>query len=206
LMFDYFKDAISSLVGEDDEAANANTPTQEGAFRSPQEDSVSTHHGAVSSPAIVRTASNASSNDSYVYESTGSDGKKRRGEAPASIELPLKIVVLGGASVGKTSLLQCYTYEFQESTAPTIGFDVLSFALSNYPFPGEEDQASSGQGSQSRRVNHKVVLRFWDVSYQELNGFQHDLILTGVDGVLMVTDWTEDGVLAVDRWRSCVGG
>jgi GTPase SAR1 family protein len=102
-------------------------------------------------------------------------------------ELPLKVVVIGGP-VGKTSLVRRYTVGmFSKEYVPTIGFDIMSYNLKYNP-----SDIDDIPGAEQSLRNSKIILQFWDVSHLEVRGSQKDLILTDADGIIAVTDWTEE--------------
>jgi GTPase SAR1 family protein len=161
--------------------------------------------------------------------------KLRRQPSQTRQTLALKIVVLGGARVGKTSVLRRYAYDsFSGSTSSqdqqpqqhkqqqqqqqrqhsysqnnkttqdkaqydgTVGFDVMSYALNNYTAAAAHSATVTNTGG-----GRKVILEFWDVAASEQTGHQLDLILSGVDGVVMVCDVTDakTSMESVDEWR-----
>ena len=107
--------------------------------------------------------------------------------SPASLarELSLKILVLGGASVGKTTIVNVYAEApFTQRYVPTLGMDVVVVPA----------------GTLARR---RAFLRFFDVSHAEVHGTPGHLALVteGAAAAIVVVDITSlESMDAADRW------
>ena len=100
-------------------------------------------------------------------------------------ELSLKILVLGGASVGKTTIVNVYAEApFTQRYVPTLGMDVVVVPA----------------GTLARR---RAFLRFFDVSHAEVHGTPGHLALVteGAAAAIVVVDITSlESMDAADRW------
>jgi len=116
-----------------------------------------------------------------------SDGFWHNGDAPVS-EVVVKIVVIGAAAVGKTSLIYRYVHGCTSPAYfPTIGVDIVSAYL------------------EQNCTTQPVRVDFWDVPFAELYGRCVPRILDGASGIAYVFDnATADSIDAVDEWRRTV--
>jgi len=105
-------------------------------------------------------------------------------------EVPIKLVVVGGPKVGKTSIVHRFKKrKFDKEYLATIGFNVNTFQLT--------------KAIQSQNLD--ICLQIWDVSHVELKGFHLETIFEDVSGVMLVVDPTDPQSLqAVDDWRGVV--
>eukprot|EP00947_MAST-08B_sp_MAST-8B-sp1_P002083 g2083.t1 len=101
-------------------------------------------------------------------------------------EIVLKVLVVGGARVGKTTIVNIYSETpFTKRYVPTIGADETVVAA----------------GTLARR---RAYLRFCDVSHREVSGRPGHLALfsEGVAAVMLVVDVASlDSMAAADRWH-----
>lgn len=104
----------------------------------------------------------------------------------APTEVPIKLVVVGGARSGKScAVAQFKKKVFQTAYNPTVGFNINTFQLTKKP--------------KGRPLD--ISLHIWDVSFAELNGRHLATIFGEASGVLLVTDPTNAKSLeALDKW------
>mmetsp|Transcript_9421 Transcript_9421/g.17198 ORF Transcript_9421/g.17198 Transcript_9421/m.17198 type:complete len:296 (-) Transcript_9421:392-1279(-) len=109
-----------------------------------------------------------------------------------SMEVPIKLVVVGGAKAGKTAMVQRFkkrNAELQEEYEPTIGFNVNTFQLTKT----------------IQKQNLDICLQIWDVSHKELDGSHLETIFEDASGIMLVMDPTsQDSLKALDLWRDVV--
>ncbi|TFJ88475.1 hypothetical protein NSK_000049 [Nannochloropsis salina CCMP1776] len=147
---------------------------------------------------------------------------------PVQLEVTQKILLVGGAGVGKTSFIRRFFNEPLHGLqyVPTVGVDVIVYPLPtqpmtvrNKPLPGSLDNkagASENLLPTNTTTVHKgsiirvrddtrpVHLHFWDVSHKELTASpsHHALICTHVAGVFLVFDvGNRASLAAVDAWQ-----
>jgi len=90
-------------------------------------------------------------------------------------EYVLKLLLLGDAAVGKTSLINTYiSHSFKEEYHATLGVNIVSKDLIL------ED------------INAKARLIFWDLAGQEKYNLSQALYFQGVSGALFVYDLTRE--------------
>ena len=94
-----------------------------------------------------------------------------------------KIVTVGGAAVGKTSMILRYTTgKFREYYAPTLGAD---FAIKNVELDG-----------------NRVKLQIWDMGSQDFLGSVRAGFYPGSKGVLFMYDVTSrESFKELTRWK-----
>ena len=86
-----------------------------------------------------------------------------------------KLVLLGDAAVGKTSLVDIYTHHrFKEDYKPTLGVNIVVKELKI------ED------------INAQIRLVLWDIAGQEKYDLSRNMFFQGVVGSLIVYDTTRD--------------
>lgn len=118
------------------------------------------------------------------------DDQEREG-APAAVaprvelrkRTEVKLVVLGGYGVGRTSLIRrCTDDVFTSQHTPTIGVDVSSCIM---------------------RDNCRVY--FWDIAFPEVFGANKKRFLHGADAVVLVFDPADrQSMEAIDIWRAAL--
>ncbi|MFW9901784.1 MAG: Rab family GTPase [Candidatus Thorarchaeota archaeon] len=87
----------------------------------------------------------------------------------------LKLVLLGDAAVGKTSLINMYAHHrFKEDYKPTLG---VSFCIKEM---------------KTERVNDQIRLVIWDIAGQNKYDLSRKMFFHGVLGALLVFDVTRD--------------
>ncbi len=102
-----------------------------------------------------------------------------------SESLLLKIVVLGDAAVGKTSLIKMYTEnEFREDYNPTLGVNIINkgTVVDNPKF-------------ENQNIKIRLTLVFWDVTGQIEYDISRKEVFQKADGALLVYDITEHPTL-----------
>eukprot|EP00697_Spironema_sp_BW2_P012811 gnl/Spiro4/29469_TR14435_c3_g1_i2.p2 gnl/Spiro4/29469_TR14435_c3_g1~~gnl/Spiro4/29469_TR14435_c3_g1_i2.p2 ORF type:complete len:314 (-),score=90.27 gnl/Spiro4/29469_TR14435_c3_g1_i2:701-1642(-) len=95
---------------------------------------------------------------------------------PIENEISLKIVILGGARVGKSACVRRFVAPQRSSHlpyCPTIGVDITSVQL---PY------------AQAMQVDRHVRLQFWDVAAAELRGWNLAHLLGRADAAVLVFD------------------
>lgn len=118
---------------------------------------------------------------------------------PPCLEVTEKILIVGGAAVGKTSFIRRFVDKPLAGLqyVPTIGVDVIV-----YPLPACQATARNiTDGDDDARPVH---LHFWDVSHKELvaSASHHALICTNVSGIFLVLDVSNrESLAAVDAWQ-----
>ncbi|KAL0479664.1 Ras-related protein Rab [Acrasis kona] len=99
----------------------------------------------------------------------------------------IKIVILGGPSVGKTALAQKYCGKpLAKTYTPTVGINIIN---SDY--------------STKSRPNSKLTI--WDVPHTEVKGKSIDKILDAHGFILVFDISNPKSVQAVDQWRALIG-
>ncbi|EGZ22033.1 hypothetical protein PHYSODRAFT_489080 [Phytophthora sojae] len=101
----------------------------------------------------------------------------------------LKIALVGGAAVGKTSIVRRWLQRSYPATySPTIGVDVSSMT---YKHRGQE-----------------LLLHVWDVSSAEVDASAsslHSLLCEDLDGIFFVFNVHRvSSIAAIDKWRHCL--
>ncbi|KAE8998867.1 hypothetical protein PF011_g14873 [Phytophthora fragariae] len=101
----------------------------------------------------------------------------------------LKIALVGGAAVGKTSIVRRWLQRSYPATySPTIGVDVSSVT---YKHRGQE-----------------LLLQLWDVSSAEVDASAsslHSLLCEDLDGIFFVFNVHRvSSIAAIDKWRHCL--
>ncbi|KAL4100190.1 hypothetical protein PRIC1_007984 [Phytophthora ramorum] len=101
----------------------------------------------------------------------------------------LKIALVGGSAVGKTSIVRRWLQRSYPTTyAPTIGVDVSSIT---YKHRGQE-----------------LLLHVWDVSSAEVDASAsslHSLLCEDLDGIFFVFNVHRvSSIAAIDKWRHCL--
>ncbi|OQR86301.1 hypothetical protein ACHHYP_10713 [Achlya hypogyna] len=119
----------------------------------------------------------------------GSHSAKKVTDAPpeVSAELELKIALVGGNGVGKSSIVRRWLKrKYQSAYSQTIGVDVSTL---QYPY-----------GKRS------VQIQIWDVSSAEVdNPSLHELVCDGLDGIFFVFNVHRvSSIAAVDAWRAAL--
>ena len=88
----------------------------------------------------------------------------------------LKLVLLGDAAVGKTSLIDMYAHHrFKESYMPTLGVNIVVKEI--------------------YETNAQIRLVVWDIAGQEKYDVSRKMFFQGVVGALFVYDTTRDASL-----------
>ncbi|TKJ22281.1 MAG: hypothetical protein CEE43_06945 [Promethearchaeota archaeon Loki_b32] len=86
-----------------------------------------------------------------------------------------KLVLLGDAAVGKTSLVDIYTHHrFKEDYKPTLGVNIVVKEL------------------EIEEINAQIRLVLWDIAGQEKYDLSRKMFFQGVVGALLVYDTTRD--------------
>lgn len=86
-----------------------------------------------------------------------------------------KFVLLGDASVGKTSLVDMYAhYKFKENYIPTLGVNIVVKELN------------------IEEINAQIRLVLWDIAGQEKYDISRKMFFQGVVGALLVYDTTRE--------------
>jgi len=86
-----------------------------------------------------------------------------------------KLVLLGDAAVGKTSLVDMYTHHrFKEDYKPTLGVNIVV------------------KGLEIEEINAQIRLVLWDIAGQEKYDLSRKMFFKGVVGALLVYDTTRD--------------
>ncbi|GMF48057.1 unnamed protein product [Phytophthora fragariaefolia] len=114
---------------------------------------------------------------------------KLRAESGLDPTPELKIALVGGAAVGKTSIVRRWLQRsYPNAYAPTVGVDVSSLA---YRHRGQE-----------------LLLHVWDVSSAEVDASAsslHALLCEDLDGIFFVFNVHRvSSIAAVDKWRHCL--
>ena len=87
----------------------------------------------------------------------------------------LKLVLLGDAAVGKTSLINMYAHHrFREDYKPTLGVSICMKEM------------------KIERVNDQIKLVIWDIAGQNKYDLSRKMFFHGVVGALLVFDVTRD--------------
>lgn len=90
-------------------------------------------------------------------------------------EYVLKLLLLGDAAVGKTSLINMYlSHSFKEEYHATLGVNIVTKDLN------------------LKEINAKARLIFWDLAGQEKYNLSQELYFQGVSGAFLVYDITRD--------------
>eukprot|EP01133_Synstelium_polycarpum_P016640 gene16640-19770_t len=106
------------------------------------------------------------------------------------VERVIKIIILGGYQVGKSSLVRRYLQEcFTNSYLQTIGTDLSTMILQPLPAAGENEPT--------------YLVQFCDVAHAEIKGKHISNIFNGVSGIIMMFDSTNaNSIVAIDEWRA----
>ncbi|EGG22810.1 Ras GTPase domain-containing protein [Cavenderia fasciculata] len=143
------------------------------------------------------------------------------------IDNVIKILVLGGFQVGKTSLIRRYLQDiFTNQYIQTIGVDLNTMILQAVnpppliPSSGSSVQSSSSSSSttpptsqqqqqqgqdQIQQYNNQInfIVQFWDIAYPEIKGKNLTQLLSGTSGVILVFDSTNaSSIVAMDECRA----
>ena len=112
----------------------------------------------------------------------------------------LKILVLGAAAAGKTSLLRRYVYRtFSGDRVATRGSDFYIHTLQNQPMIVENEDGAVAEGAEEDSIDIDIHLQLWDTPGRERFYIKNnqpkvaslsDNFFTTADGVLLVYDMT----------------
>lgn len=118
-----------------------------------------------------------------------SNWAKLRAENGLEATPELKIALVGGSAVGKTSIVRRWLQRSYSATySPTVGVDVVSVP---YQHRGQE-----------------LLLHLWDVSSAEVDASAaslHALLCEDLDGIFFVFNVHRvSSIAAIDKWRHCL--
>jgi GTPase SAR1 family protein len=110
-------------------------------------------------------------------------------------ELRLKILVIGGSGVGKTSIIRRYTQDvFSKHYIPTIGIDLFSKIIYQETY---------------LHLPQTIVLQFCDIAHQEVGGRNLARFFEELAGIIVVFDSSclqahKYSLAAVEQWYSVI--
>ncbi|KYQ99834.1 Ras GTPase domain-containing protein [Tieghemostelium lacteum] len=107
----------------------------------------------------------------------------------------LKILVVGGCQVGKTSILRRYHQEcFTNQYIPTVGVDQTSMMIEQYRMANHHHH--------HHHKYSRFIVDFIDVSYAEIRGRHIRSLFEDVSAVVMVFDSVNaNSILSMDDWK-----
>ncbi|OWZ18422.1 hypothetical protein PHMEG_0007490 [Phytophthora megakarya] len=137
---------------------------------------------------FTRRVSGSSGDGGVSQESLG-QWAKLRSENGLDPTPELKIALVGGSAVGKTSIVRRWLQRSYPTTySPTIGVDVSTMT---YNHRGQE-----------------LLLQLWDVSSAEVDASAsslHALLCDDLDGIFFVFNVHRvSSIAAIDKWRHCL--
>ncbi|KAF2071171.1 hypothetical protein CYY_007506 [Polysphondylium violaceum] len=140
------------------------------------------------------------------------------------IECTIKILVLGGAKVGKTSIIRRYIQEcFTTAYIKTIGIDLSTLIVRpknenrKYLLDVEQllkdfrqqqddsggDLSMEDMGDYFDEEPSSFLIHFWDISHSEIKGNHFNSLFNDVSGAILVFDSTNaNSILAMDEWKT----